>query len=946
MRKFSITFILFYVALTASVLAQKGYLRGKVIDGETGEALIGATVSRQGTTTGTVADFEGNYSLPLDAGTHTIVFQFVSYQTKTVENVEIVAGQVNTMDITLSTDVEQLAEVVVTAEVIKDSEAAILTLQKKSANVLDGMSSQTFRKIGDSNLSGAIKRVTGVSIQGGRYVYVRGLGDRYNRTTLNGMSIPGLDPDRNDVQIDLFPTSVLENVIVYKTFSPELAGDFTGGTVNVETKSFPEEKTTSVSLGFGYNPKMNLNGDFLSYEGGKTDLLGFDDGTRELPLDDPTSSFENPNIATNPGPTIDATKRLDPNMDAIRKNSFLNTSFSINHGNQLDKGNYKLGYGLVLNYQNQYEYYEDAEWGYYFKDANKDIYQLDAQRIRNGDLGRNDILWSSLLTGAIKTNRHEVGLTFFRTQNAVVEATSRISRDLEETGQTAYQDVLTYSQRSITSPSIYGKHNFNKITLEWNNTFTWARVYDPDYREALIAEVDQVGEDGQPLYSIDGGDGGRVSRFWRDMNENNESARIDATYEFGDNNKLKFGAAALLKWREFETYAFSLQNKGIVQNNPDYLLQEENIWNAQTEEGTYIQGGYEAANNYDARSAVYSAYGMGDIFLHSSVRAIFGLRVEQAYMNYTGQDNSGIVVYDDERTLDKLNFLPSVNFVFSLTDDMNIRTSYGRTVARPSFREKSIAQILDPITGIRYSGNIDLEQTDVDNFDLRVENFFGRDQMIAVSGFYKKFSGHIEMVRFQTEPTEVTWRNIGGSQVYGIEVEGRKRLGFIEGLSAGTNVTLAASKVDMTEIVVLEDGVTGEITSEFESRVEQARTGEDVDEDRVMAGQAPFLINTYLNFSDAEGNTNFNLSYNVQGESLAVVGVGQVPDVYVKPFHSLNLNASRKIGASKKSQLTMRVDNILGDSKDQVWKNYKADEQIFTSFDTGRTFTIKYSYNF
>lgn len=950
MRYFFLSFFLGCIFFTNDAFAQKGFLRGKVFDGETGEPLIGATVAKKGTTIGTVTDFEGNYSLPLEPGNHTVIYQFVSFESTTVENLEIISDKVTTLDVTLKSNVEELGEVVVTAEVIRNSEAAMLTIQKKSANVLDGMSSQTFRKIGDSNLSGAIKRVTGVSIQGGKYVYVRGLGDRYTRTTLNGMTIPGLDPERNDVQIDLFPTTVLENVMVYKTFSPELAGDFSGGTVNVETKSFPEEKVTSLRVGVGYNPSMNLIKDFTTYEGGDLDFLGYDDGTRELPLDVQAEIPRPTSPESNSGPLLEKyTRAFNPKLGAEGKDNFLNTSISFNHGNQLDLANSKFGYSVVLNYQNEYEHYDNTEVSLYFKDVNRDITNLDPQFIKRGSLGRQNTLWSGLVTSALKFRRHEVGFTFLKTQNSIKEATQRITRDLEETSQTGYEDILAFTQRSLTSPTIYGKHNFNKLNVEWSNALTFARVYDPDFRVTLITEVPQYQGSEQVgyRYYISSGQGGNAGRFWRDLNETNENFKVDLTYELKENTKLKFGGAALYKWRTFDTYSYNYSYNRPIENDPNSILTPENLWDEDdNRQGIYVSGNYEAANNYEARSAVNAGYAMGDIFITERLRAIGGLRVEHATMYYTGQDNPGNVIYDDEQTLDEFNLLPSANFVYNLTENSNLRASYGRTLARPSFREKSISQIQDPISGITYSGNIDVEQTNINNFDLRFENFFGREEMVSLSAFYKGFDGHIEQVRFELEPTEVTWRNIGGSNVYGLELELRKNIPYVEGLLFGSNISWAQSRVDMTEIIVSEDPIRGTVTTEYESRLAQSRTDESLNKTRVMTGQAPYLINSFLNYSDSEGRINANLSYNVQGESLAVVGVGQVPDVYVKPFHSLNLNVMYNFGKEKSSQLTFGIDNILGDVREQVWQNYESDEEIFSRFDVGRTFSLKYRYTF
>ena len=939
MRKILVAVIALCISLTTS-FAQKGYLRGKVLDGENGEALFGATIVQQGTTNGTVADFDGNYSLPLEEGIYTIVYQSVSYKTKVVQEVNIAAEDVTTLDVNMTPDVEQLEEIVVVAEVLRDSEAGILNVQKKSPNVMDGISSQAFRKIGDSDLSGAMKRVTGVSVQGGKYVYVRGLGDRYTRTTLNGLSIPGLDPERNDVQIDMFPTSVLENVMVYKTFTPELSGDFSGGTVNVETKNFPEEKFTRIAFALGFNPNMNLVNDYATYSGGSLDFLGFDDGTRAMPIS-PTEDVPSPDAEPEDQFRLERlTRSLNPEMAVKTKRNFLNTGFLFNHGNQIDKGKYKIGYGVVFNYQNKYEYYPHTELNFYFKDTDRDVNGLDPQVKKTGILGRNNVLWSGLITSAIKFDKHEFGISLLRTQNGQSDAAKRISKDLEETSQTAHEDILTYTQRSITSPAIYGKHKFNNLLLNWSNSYTIARVYDPDFRATTIAET---GTQEEPDYSIDGGDGGGVRRFWRELNEDNENFKVDLTYEISSKNKLKFGGAGLLKWRDFTTYAFQLRNRLPIENDPDYLLQPENIWTPNTKVGTYLAGDYEPANNYEAQSSVYAGYVMNDAYLGDKFRAIYGVRVEQTQMYYTGQNNFGTIVYDNQKTMDELNWLPSVNLVYSPTDNMNIRGSYGKTLARPSFREKSIAQILDPITGIRYNGNIDLNQTTIDNFDLRLENFFGMNEMVAISAYYKKFQGPIEQVRYQVAYSEVTWQNAGESQVYGLEFELRKNLDFLaRGLSFGTNISWTRSFVDMSKIIV--DEPSG--TTELESRQEQARTGETIDRYRDMQGQAPYLINGYLNYSDNEQVNNINLSYNVQGESISIVGVAQTPDVYVKPFNSLNLTASRKFGEKQHSQLIFRVENILGDIKEEVWKNYKAPEEIFATFDPGRTFTLRYSYTF
>ncbi len=917
--------------------AQEGFLRGKIVDAETGEALIGATVSEAGTGSGAVADFNGNYSLNLSPGKHTVVFQFVSYQPKTVNDVEIKAGETTTMDINLSSDVTELEGVTVTAEQARDTESALLTLQKKSANLMDGISSQTFRKVGDSDLGSAMKRVTGVSVQGGKYVYVRGLGDRYTKTTLNGMSIPGLDPDNNSVQIDLFPTNTIENVMVYKTFTPDLLGDFSGGIVNIETKEFPEEKLTNVSVGASYTPGMNFSDNFILYKGGKLDNLGFDDGTRALPFDKDTNI---PSEVLNDPRLEQITRSFTSVMAARPSQTFLNTNFSLTHGNQSNLGNATIGYNAVLNYKNEFTYYNNVFFGDFLKSNNPGEYQLERFSQRVGNLGQRNILWSALLGGALKFDNHSFSLSLLRSQNGMSQASDRVFSDFEQTGATLLQDILTYTQRSLTTGILVGKHHFEGFDLEWRNALTSSKIDDPDFRTTSIS-VSQ----GDTTLRV--GDGAGINRFWRYLNEWNESFKADVTIPYGESSKLKFGGIGTFKSRYFEvlSYNFRVTDPFNVPTDPDAFFKEENIWTADERAGTYAIGNRQPANSFQARQNVFGGYAMTEMQIASPLKAIYGLRIEKANMYYTGQNNQGTVTYNDERTLNELDFLPSVNLVYSLIENMNLRASFSRTVARPSFKEKSISQIFDPISGRTFVGNIDLEETHINNADLRWEYFFTPGEMFSLSGFYKHFNGHIELTSFDVRPDELKPRNAGESNVVGLEIEMRKNLDFIApvfaSLSFGTNASFVRSAVDLKSVVVNNSG-----TTDYELRKQFLREGEELKETRPMAGQAPFLINAYLNYVNKKGDFNANLAYNVQGETLNTVGSGRVSDIYTKPFNSLNLNVFKDFGQDQHSRITAGVTNILNDITENVFKSYNADEQYFSVFRPGRTYSLKYTYRF
>ena len=922
--------------LSIALYAQNGFIRGKITDGESGEGLYGATVMKQGTATGVVADFDGNYSLSLEPGLHTLVVTFISYQTQTIENVAVKAGGVTSLDFVMASAVSELQEVVVSGEALRDSEVGITTFKRKSANVVDGVSNQTFKKTGDRDLASAMGRVTGVSVQDGKFVYVRGLGDRYTRTTLNSMTIPGLDPDRNDVQLDIFPTSVLENVIVYKTFSPNLPGDFTGGIVDVETKSFPEVKTTSASFGFRYNPAMNLQSDNLAYGGGSTDWLGFDDGTRALPFNQSTPV---PDVSTGNSLVESMTRSLNPQLAPARKQSFLNASASFNHGNQINRDQYTLGYTAILNYQSRYEYFDNVTFGDYTKNDDKSQNDLFAEEIRTGELSRRNVQWSALLSGAIKFDKHSFSATLFRTQNGVAEASSRVSRNFDQTQATLYENILTYSQRSVTNGILGGKHQWRNLRMDWKNSFTLARTYDPDFRETAI----DISNPEMP--TLNPGSGAGIRRFWRDLNEYNENLKVDFTLPYGNDQKLQFGVAGLYKDRDFKVlnYRINTTDRSGVPVDADYFLKDENVWTTAEKRGTYISGNEEPSNNYDAASSVVAGYIMTEMTF-GKLKAIYGARVEKADMFYTGVNTRG-KKFDNERTLDEFDILPSVNLVYGLTESLNLRGSYGRTVARPSFKEKSAAQIYDPITKRFFNGNLDLEQTSINNFDLRIEKFFDGGDMVSLSGFYKQFDGHIEMVTYDVATDNVKPRNSGASSVYGVEFEFRKQIDFagdvLANFSIGSNVTLAKSFVDLKSVVINESGLT-----EYESRKNNSRDGEVVASSRPMGGQSPYLINAYVNYAQPEGYFNANMSYNVQGESLFIIGVGSVPDVYTQPFHSVNFNLYRDFGGNKNHRVSIGVTNLLKSEQTDVYKAYGDAEAVYSVLRPGRTFSLTYGYTF
>ena len=913
------------MSISSFAFGQSGTLRGSIIEEETGETVPFATVYINEIETGTTSDLDGAYSIDLPAGTYSIRYSFIGLQEFTVNDVVIKAGEVNVLDIQLKPESQVIEEIVVTATQLRSTEAALATIKRKSSNVVDGISSQTFKKIGDSNAGEAIKRVTGVSVEGGKHVYVRGLGDRFTKTIVNGLDIPGLDPDRNSFEMDLFPTNIIDNILVYKSFSPDLPGDFTGGLIDLITKDFPDQKAIELSASMSYNPNMHFNPDFLTYKGSSTDWLGFDTDTRDLPFD---VRSQIPNPASNDPATFEATSRMSQNMAAIRSTNNMNSSFGASIGNQIQVGEKTIGYVASVSYKNTTSFYDDAQFNTYIFDNQNypgEFRLINDKRI-TGDIGQRDVLWNAMVGTALKMKNHKISLNYLRLQNGTSSAVQQTIEKSQSSSALLQKDVLEYTERSVNNINIQGKHllSNNRLEIEWKTSPTFIKVDEPDLRSTAF---EKTGENSYQLAPAVGAD---ASRTWRYLEETSYNGKVDVTYKISDtdkkSSKLKFGVLASAKERDFSIYNYLVRVLGQsslgLNGNPDRLFAEENLWQPGSTSGTYIRGQFEAANTFNARQQILAGYAMNELKTSDKLKVIYGVRVEKARNWYTGVTNDGMMAINDSLVLDELNFLPSANIIYTLTERMNLRVSYNKTVARPTFKEKSIAQIQDRITGRTFIGNLDLLQTEVDNFDIRWEKFGDRGQLVSVSGFYKHFTNPIELVPFSdSAPDNFTPRNLeGGASVYGVEIEMLKNLGFIsptlESLSVGTNVTLIKSEARRNTLVTEEETT------------------------RTMFGQSPYIINTIIGYNNSDAGLELNASYNVQGKRLVVVGAGSFADVYEQPFHSLNLKASKKLGETKNVKISLSVDNLLNQKRQKQYQAFSGDTGIFELRDIGRTISV------
>jgi len=936
-----LSLITFFFGLISA--AQTGKVSGAVIDGEFNDPMPFSNILVKGTSTGTTSDFDGKYELELDEGTHTLAFSFVGYETKEVSDIVVKAGEVVELDVVLNTSQNALETVVITTSVKRNTESAVLNLQKKSVTLLDGLSAQSIKKTGAGDAASAIKSVPGVSVQGGKYVYVRGLGDRYTKSILNGVDIPGLDPDRNTIQMDIFPTNIIDNVIVIKSAAAEYPADFTGGVVDIITKDFPSKKEYSLSTGFGYNPNMHFKSNFLTYGGSQTDAFGYDDGGRERPI----GRYQYiPGTFDNDAALTTLTSAFDNELSAKLGDSGMNFDIGFTAGNQYDVGeDNKIGYQASVSYKNETTFYEDRIDGTFTKDENNSgNNDLLRTRLTGGDEGLNTVILNGLIGLVYKGDKAKYRATAMHIQNGESSA-GFFNQSIAQAGggsgfENVQKDALLYTERAISSAMLSGKHQLTSdgFEMEWKFAPTLSKVFDKDHRITPLEET-QNGN-----FSISPSTSSFPIRIWRNLQEENWVTKLDFSdkYQlFNKPAKVKFGGVITYKYRDFNTDQFLFTSTDLVVEDgiADNLLTSNNIWTPGNGNGTFLNFGqeFQPSNSYEGQQNIHAAYISNEFNLSGKLKAVVGLRTELFQLLYTGQNQAGTDVFNGEKILDEVDLYPSANLIFAVNEKTNLRASYSRTTARPSFKEVSNIQIFDPITNRLFIGNLDLTPSYINNLDLRYEIFRKEGQMVAVSGFYKEFRDPIELTFFESAPDQLTPANLGNAEVLGAEIEFRQNFGFIteglKNLKFNTNASIISSKLEMSD-------------PEFQRRQLAARDGETIDRQRELQGQSPFLINLGFDYTNSDLGLQTGLFYNVQGKALEVVGTGIVPDVYTQPFNSLNLTFNKSFGEAKKSAIDFKVKNILGDERESDYESFGTSNRTFSLRNPGTEIALGYTYKF
>ncbi len=947
-----------------SVFSQNGIIRGKILDKETGEALIGVNVVIKDTYIGTITDFEGSFTLSnVESGRVALQISYVSYATKLIEDVEVEEGKVTLLSIFLEPATIDIAEVVVSAKQIKNSENAILAMQKKAEGIQDGISSEEMKRYAASDAAESMKKITGVSVMNGKDIFIRGLGDRYASAQLDGQQLPGTDPYMNSPQLDLIPANLLENIITSKTFSPDQPGNFTGGSVDIQTKSFPDKFSFNVSMGVGYNDQASLNKNFLTHKGGKTDWLGYDDGTRAIPeilQDTMVTQFLTRSVDIRASRDDSLAQVLEGASESVlsqmapnTKNSGLNNKFSLSLGNQVNLFGKPLGFFGGINYKKDYSYYRDGVEAIYFlaesgaQELTTDYYFSDTRGTENTQVG-------GLMNLAYKYGKKH-SIEFKTIYNHDGQSDNRYLAGRWPGGISNSSNIfetrsLHFVERELRIFKLSGTNVFdfaNNSRIDWSISDMRSKQEEPDLR--YFANDFTPGEE-DTTYYISSSEYDLPFHYFRELTDDQIQGKIDVTIPFfqsaSSSNKVKLGAFYSDKQRNFDENRYQMVKKFNVgmnyEGNPVEYFSNSNTGiigydstRNRWEFGNYLTDETIAQNQYTGGEKVTAAYLMVSMNFTPSFKVVGGARYETTEMyarsaRYFIVDSVNKPQYFGE--IVKGDLLPSVNLIYSLSPEMKLRASYTQTLARPNMREMAPFASFDFIGGVIVNGNPGLERTLIRNYDLRWEYYPNPGELFAVSGYFKDFTNPIIKQYILTAGNpQIKYVNVPEALVYGLELELRKGLGFInpalDNYKFSANFSLIHSAVDI-------DPEEYEIISDRNPEFDEPR--------RPFQGQSPYLLNLNLAYDNNNAGLDASFSYNLFGSRLTEVSERGTPDIYETPAGLLNFVAKKSINNS--FTLGFEIKNILNSANRRVL-NYKNNEYVVQEYFRGRTYSLSLSYN-
>jgi TonB-dependent receptor len=984
---------LFSLLLVRSTIAQdggSGGLRGVVKDADFYIGIPDARVTLEPSGQTVRTDKEGRFFInAVSPGVYNLSMQAEGFVRATKNAVLVQAGAVREVELELTVQVVELDEFIVEDVETQSTEIVPLSLGADLSAFASAISPELMKTSSSSgDIGSALKRLSSTAVVDSRYVVVRGLSDRYNVVVLNGARLPSSDPDKRAVNIDIFPTGLVETIISSKTSTPTLPGEATGGYLNIITKRVPAEPFFTISMSSGYNTMSTGSGQFLSYRGGGTGLLGNAE-SRELPsLMRPTSALPSGASTTSYLTSLlTATDRANQQFSENRlaaaralrgramgtqyKDAPMDFSFSAIGGTRVD--DFMGGtLGLIggVTYGKKF-IMEQGVRGF------ASVASGDPVPTERWDYtkGTESLLTGALLSASLEFSPQDrVSLTYFANVSAQddsifsygeTQGLGTISNgvDLDDEETLVFREFMFYTERSLQTLQLTGEHQIEgmeDIKIDWLATYSKSSQIQPDLRKANYAfdyNLQSYVGTGDPAPPDQ-------ERAWRRLDDSNYNIAMNAEIPLdvgarngGTGTKLKFGSAFEQSTRDYSNdnfEYFGLPERGLIASylgigpgggllgrppTPDdrrtrtlgdLIGDLDLIDQSRDDLGGGVQQVYDnyflarafnvpAREVYGASQIIPAFYGSFTFAMADDFETTVGARLEYTKMDVAVQlEGEGAVSnflnqFNPRRVgnltfvnfgIDRTDLLPSLSSRWKLADEMSLRSSVSRTVARPTFKEIAVVFSRDPETGNFFVGNPALEMSSITNYDLRWEWMPAPGDQFAVSIFAKQIDSPIEFIN---QGVFNTARNEESAYLYGFEIEAYKELGNLveelRGFSVGINYGFVLSKVDLTD-----DSA-------------KIRESAGLSSERPLQGQPDYTFNTNLSYEIKDLGFTASLLLNITGPLLYTVG-GQfennlTPDIYQRPFTSLDLAFNQKL--SETWSLNLRVTNLLNQPRERYF---------------------------
>ncbi|RAJ36974.1 TonB-dependent receptor [Pedobacter cryoconitis] len=889
---------------------EPGKITGTVSD-EKGETFPSASIRVIELGSGMQSAVDGTYVMSLPPGTYTLEISYISYQTQKITGVQIKAGAITKLDISMKPAANALKEVVVTSGYQKASTAGLYARQKTAAGITDGISAAQIARTPDNNVGAILKRVSGLNVVDNRYVVVRGLSDRYNQAQIDGVTQPSTDMNRRNFSFDAIPAEMVSSIVVNKTATPDLSSEFAGGQVIVNTLDIPIQNFMQFQVGTGYNSNT-IGKDFM--QAGKragAEVFGFMDKSHKLPLG--LQSWSRNGAV--PDYLITQSRAFDPGGFRLYRYGFepnQNYRFSFGRVYPLKNG---LSFGFVggATLRNSQEINDFISTRGGFTPSS-----IDSADIRqNGRIYKYNSTISALLNLGVQGKGFKIGFRNMYSHvynNDFITSESRDPTDEQKTGPEYRRQFNIQDPKNTTvlQHKLEGEHTLGEsgVKLTWNGSYTHVSqtINDrrkftafgsgsvngiPYFQRYLVANAKQ--NDGNPDY-----------RLYTDTREKDYNWGINLSKSFellGDNTLAKIGYSGFYKKRDLSNYTIEIYNaiNPILFVAPyEYSLAPDKVGSGADQ--AFYSVPDDMGGQFTGKANSQSAYAMLDQRFFKKLRLVYGVRFDAYKLS-----NTQLKTKDGEtNTDDNKKFLPSVNVTYSISDNINVRGSYATTVVRPDFRETSVFNLYDPILDARIRGS-NVKSTKINNTDLRLEWYPSAGEIVSLSGFYKKFDKPIELVFIQDMAVDqYAFQNQKSAVNYGLEMEVRKSMGFIadrqwlRNLSVFGNGTLIKSDV----VALSYEGVNNEVVKEVKSK-------------RALYGQSPWIVNVGLSYTQL--NYGANVVYNRSGYRTNTIHFSPLEIEYEMGRNLVDFQVFTRV-FKQKGELKLNISNLLN-AQTSFYKN-------------------------